>query len=209
MSERTVAALFVETGGVYFDADDIDPWDERRDARRYTGPWPVVAHPPCNAWCSFAWLNASLHGHLVGEDGGCFESALAAVRRFGGVLEHPAFSLAWRRFSLPLPVRGGWSQAFGDPGWATEVSQVSYGHRARKRTWLYYVGDTPPPALVWVDREGECIVGDLWQGNNRRLGRGDRPRMYPAEAIATPPAFRDALVALARAARPALDPVTV
>jgi len=27
-----IAALFVETNGVYFGLPDVDPWDERRDA---------------------------------------------------------------------------------------------------------------------------------------------------------------------------------
>ena len=42
-----IAALYVQRGGVYFDLAGVDPWDEQRDARRYAGPWPVVAHPPC------------------------------------------------------------------------------------------------------------------------------------------------------------------
>jgi hypothetical protein len=146
-----------------------------------------------------------MHGYLVGDDGGCFEAALNAVRAFGGVLEHPANSIAWTRFSLPRPVRGGWARSMDDVGWATEVSQVAYGHRARKRTWLYYVGDAPPGDLDWADGEGECIVGDLWHGDGRRLGRGDRPRMYQREALATPPAFRDALLAMARTATTRAD----
>jgi hypothetical protein len=42
-----IAALYVETGGCYFGLPDVDPWDQARDARLYAGPWPVVAHPPC------------------------------------------------------------------------------------------------------------------------------------------------------------------
>ncbi len=83
-------------------------------------------------------------------------------------------------------------------GYSTEVSQVTYGHRARKRTWLYFVGPSPVTGIDWRDGEGECIVGDLWHGNGRRLGRGGRPRMYQREALATPEAFRDELLALAR-----------
>jgi hypothetical protein len=42
-----IAALFVETNGIYYNRPNVDPWDEARDARLYEGPWPVVAHPPC------------------------------------------------------------------------------------------------------------------------------------------------------------------
>ena len=56
VSEIRVAALYVETGGVYYGLNDVDPWDEERDARLYAGPWPVVAHPPCKAWCALAGM---------------------------------------------------------------------------------------------------------------------------------------------------------
>jgi hypothetical protein len=194
---RQVSALFVETDGIYFGLPDVDPWDITRDAKLYAGPNPVVAHPPCARWSSLAFVNQK-HGYKVGDDGGCFESALRSVRTFGGVLEHPANSIAWKHYGLPKPGRSGWTQSFYDVGWTTEVSQLAYGHRARKRTWLYYVGSTPPAELDWTDGEGECIVGDLWHGNGRRLGRGDRPRMYQREALATPASFRDALLELAR-----------
>ena len=45
-----IAALYVETNGVYYGLPDVDPWDEARDARLYNGPHPVVAHPPCQRW---------------------------------------------------------------------------------------------------------------------------------------------------------------
>lgn len=195
---QDIAALYVETGGAYWNQPGVDPWDEVRDARLYDGPYPVVAHPPCARWCSLAFVNRAMHGYEIGDDGGCFEAALNAVRTYGGVLEHPANSIAWKHYGLPKPVRGGWTLSLEDPGWATEVSQVAYGHRARKRTWLYYIGAVEPPAVEWRDGEGECIVGDLWHGNGRRLGRGDRPRMYQREALATPEAFRDVLIAMAR-----------
>lgn len=52
-----IAALFVETGGCYFNLPDVDPWDETRDARKYAGPWPIIAHPPCQLWGPFAAIN--------------------------------------------------------------------------------------------------------------------------------------------------------
>lgn len=190
---RTVAALFVQTNGCYFGLDGVDPWDEPRDARLYAGPHPVVAHPPCSTWCQLARVNEKRYGHRVGDDGGCFESALASVRTWGGVLEHPAESIAWARFDLIRPQFGTWIRGFLDRGWVTEVQQGAYGHRARKRTWLYYVGPTPP-ALDWREPAPTATVSFL-----TNHGGGDLPRLSKKEAKATPPAFRDLLIELARA----------
>lgn len=198
----TVAALFVERGGVYWDLPCVDAWDEERDARLYDGPYPVVAHPPCARWCQLASVNEARWGAKIGDDGGTFAAALHAVRTFGGVLEHPAYSLAWQRFGLPRPSRQGWTQALDDPGWSAEVSQSAYGHAARKRTWLYYVGQVPPSedALErWDDPRGALVVG-AGVHVGAAAGRG---RISDANASRTPLAFRDALLAMARSAVPA------
>ncbi len=89
----TIAALFVETNGVYWNLENVDPWDESRDARKYAGPWPVVAHPPCSAWCQLAPMNEKRYGHKVGDDGMCFASALESVRRWGGYSGAPSVYL--------------------------------------------------------------------------------------------------------------------
>ena len=199
---QRVAALYVETGGVYAGCPDVEVWDEGRDARNYPGPWPVVAHPPCARWCMLAPLVQSMHGYEIGDDGGTFAAALDAVTRWGGVLEHPAHSLAWSRFALPAPARYGWAQSLEKPGWATEVSQVAYGHPCRKRTWLYYVGPEPP-ALDWSEPEAVASVSDFGPGNARHRGldwKLHSEGIQYAEASRTPEAFRDALLAMARTA---------
>lgn len=82
-----IAALFVETDGCYFNLPGVDPWDEKRDARLYVGPHPVVAHPPCKRWGRF-WSGgpSAPNRFKKGDDNGCFAAALAAVGKFGGVL---------------------------------------------------------------------------------------------------------------------------
>jgi hypothetical protein len=83
-----IAALYVETDGCYFTLPDVDPWDEARDARLYAGPWPVVAHPPCQRWENLGYANFMRWGgdhNRPGNDGGCFDAALAAVHKFGGL----------------------------------------------------------------------------------------------------------------------------
>lgn len=108
----TVAALFVDDSerGVYPALlGDSARWGENRDARRYAGPLPVVAHPPCHLWVNLAAVNWRRYGrqrpawYPGGSDGGCFAAALAAVRRWGGVLEHPAGSHAWAAHGLRKP----------------------------------------------------------------------------------------------------------
>jgi len=195
-SAASVAALFVDPDGVYANLPGIEVWDEAMDARLYAGPWPVVAHPPCNHWCQLASVNAARYETFeIGDDEGCFQAALIAVRRFGGVLEHPAYSLAWDAFELPRPERYHWRAAFDDPGFVTEVSQSAYGCPARKRTWLYYVG--PGPAtLDWRDLPGEAVIG----GGIHSGECVGRRKIEKREASATPIAFRDLLLSLARSA---------
>ncbi len=192
----TVAALFVDPAGVYASLEGVEVWDEARDARLYEGPWPVVAHPPCNKWSPLAYINQSrLPDYRIGDDGGCFYSALASVRAFGGVLEHPAYSLAWRAHQLARPRRGSWSfssDSYG--GRVTEVDQGSYGHRARKRTWLYVVSRSLYlPLLDWREADSEAIVS----GFLHRTGTDESRRVRPREASRTPEAFRDVLLDMA------------
>lgn len=193
-----IAALFVEKNGVYFGLDNVDPWDEQRDARQYRGPHRVLAHPPCSSWCQLAYINQKRYGHKVGDDGGCFASALASVYHWGGVLEHPANSYAWPAFDLVRPVRGKWTKD-GPRRWVTEVSQSAYGHRARKRTWLLYVGDHEPPALDWSEPEPTAQVSFCKNHGNSPL-----PRLSKKEAKRTPIAFRDMLIGLAMTGADAL-----
>jgi len=194
LTTRPIAALFVQTNGMYYGLDGVDPWDEKRDARLYDGPYPVVAHPPCSRWCvPLAYVNQTRYGHKVGDDGGCFKHALACVRRFGGVLEHPASSVAWRHFGLTPPHDKAWSRCF-DGGWVCEVAQSAYEHRARKLTWLYMFGGDPI-SLNWAAPMGEALVSSLTR--SRRVA----PRLSKKEASRTPLKFRDVLISVARSVR--------
>lgn len=110
-----IAALYIDRRGPYWNRPDIDAWDVERDARKYDGPWPVVAHPPCERWGRY-WSGgpSARERRKLGDDGGCFEAALAAVRKWGGVLEHPEASHAFQIFNLPVPPKtGGWINLIG------------------------------------------------------------------------------------------------
>lgn len=192
-----IAALFVEAGGAYFGLPGVDPWDEVRDARLYSGPHPVVAHPPCHLWGPMARVNFARWGgehNRPGNDGGCFAAALHAVRQFGGVLEHPAFTDAWLAHSLQKPRKIGWNDC-GNGEWVCEVWQSAYGHLARKRTWLFYQG-AKPAELRWEREAGTHQIG---RQDQRGKGR-NKPTISGKRASATPIEFRDALIALASSA---------
>lgn len=202
-----IAALFVETGGCYFGLPHVDPWDRERDARLYAGPWPVVAHPPCERWGRY-WSggpSAKVRREL-GDDAGCFASALASVRRWGGVLEHPEGSHAWRRFGLtPPPHDGSWTPADWPDhhGWTCCVEQGAYGHPARKKTWLYACG-VDLPSLKWGRAPGEFIRLDEGyhsaEHRRRAIKTGICQRLSKRQRAATPPAFRDLLISIAKSA---------
>lgn len=201
---RVVSALYVEAHGSYFDVQGVDPWHEGRDARKYAGPHPVVAHPPCQRWGRF-WHGSTRKPHQfkLGDDAGCFKAALAAVRKFGGVLEHPCDSHAWKHFGLTPPKRfKGWQPAGDGIGHTCYVEQGHYGHMSRKPTWLYAAHVTLPE-LDWTKGEQRLHPTALARygyekarriGMTAMVGGKDKTKIRNA----TPPAFRDVLISIAR-----------
>jgi hypothetical protein len=91
-----------------------------------------------------------------------------------------------------------YTDAFG--GYTLEVQQVSWGHVARKRTWLYFVGIDPKLVMGGIRTGGTPTA---WCSGTYTPGQ---PGTVPAgirvatalERRATPPAFAEWLVALAR-----------
>lgn len=123
----------------------------------------------------------------------------------GGVLEHPADSKAWEAHGLtPPPRSGGWHAADFLGGWGCYVEQGFYGHSGRKATWLYAHG-VALPTLRWgqgaqrldpkmVERHGHEYarrkgIVSMIGGKNKKAIRN-----------ATPTAFRDLLLSIARSA---------
>lgn len=203
MEERTpirIAALFVARNGAYFGVPGIDPWDESRDARLYAGPYPVIAHPPCERWGRYWFGGPSAKVRREkGDDDGCFASAMASVERYGGVLEHPEASSAWRAYGMMAPSRqGGWIRT--RDGYTCCVEQGHYGHRARKATWLYYVGESPPQELRWGKAPGDFVrLGDGYHSaaeRARAIKTGACQRLSKRQRAATPVVFRDLLISL-------------
>jgi hypothetical protein len=219
----TVAALFVDPRGVYAGLPDVEVWDEARDARLYAGPWPVVAHPPCARWSRLAGFVEFVYGYKRGDDGGCFAAALKAVRTYGGVLEHPAYTDAWQAFELPRPVTyHGWTLDL-DGGASCYIEQGRYGLPVKKATWLYAYG-VELPDLRWgyfPDGKGKIAVNqdptrggmhawrDSWRpevtdgrwidGRGRRVTAAEG-RQRGSAASRTPLALRDVLLEMARSA---------
>lgn len=169
----TPVALFVQPRSVYKTLG-VDCYDEKRDARTYSGRSPVIAHPPCRGWARLRGF--SKHAP---EELDLARFAIATIRRNGGVLEHPAFSTLWQDCALPNPGRG--MDCHG--GWTFSLDQSWYGHRAPKATWLYIVGlkprDVPPIPFSLGVAEGRI----------ENMGRAERER--------TPALFAAWLVELA------------
>jgi hypothetical protein len=212
---KTVAALYVETDGCYFGLEGVDPWDEARDARRYSGPHPVVAHPPCQRWGKLwagqpLWIKRTGERKTKGDDQGCFKSALFDARRFGGVIEHPWESHAWPAFGLNVPSRtGGWIAADFFGGWTCCVEQGRYGHYARKPTLLLVYGLPADalPELEWgkgeaqfpqeaIEKHGLEYCKKAGELAFKGGGKDSSAR------IGTPEPFRNLLIDMARACSP-------
>lgn len=180
----TVAALFVRHDSIYKSMPGVDCWDIARDAKQWPGGCPVVAHPPCRAWGRLRQFSKPREGEKqLGID------AVARVREFGGVLEHPAESTLWPACAMPRP--GQFPDEWG--GWTLPIEQFHFGHRAEKATWLYIVGAEPdelPPIPRRPGRATHCVRPTR---SHPRL-----PSITKAEREHTPPELARWLVELAR-----------
>lgn len=183
----TVAVLFAHRRSVYKAIDGVDVWDEDRDARLWPGGVSLVAHPPCRAWGRFsAFAKPEAHERQLAID------AVAHVRRWGVVIEHPAFSKLWTECQLPT---GSARDRFG--GFTLHVDQLWWGHPCRKATFLYIAGiersDVPPFEIPFT------LPSHVIETNRARRGKGERlPYLPHSRREHTPLAFAKFLVELAR-----------
>jgi hypothetical protein len=214
ITQKTIAALYVQTNGAYFNIPEIDPWDEKRDARKYNGPLPIIAHPPCQRWGKFWAGSPSVIAKTgvrkkKGDDNGCFKHALKAVRKWGGVLEHPWGSYAWKHFNLKKPDRKGeWIKADSKEGWTCCVEQGRYGHYAPKPTLLYAV-KCKLPELNWgiykikesdfpqwaLEKHGIKKCRKIGLMSFKGGGKDSTPRIY------TPEPFKKILIEMANSVK--------
>jgi hypothetical protein len=179
-----VVALYVDPRGPYPKLV-ADWYDEKRDAKTYAGPLPVVAHPPCGPWGRLKFL-------CTRQDRSAGPHAVELVRRWGGVLEHPENSSLWRVCGMPRP--GELPDEHG--GRTYRVAQVAWGHPCAKPTWLYVVGIRPERVVAGIRKGGKPT---------HRITNGHRgvvlPRASEKQAKVTPEPFARWLLELAAQAR--------
>lgn len=197
MKPQRVAALFVRHDSIYKQLPDVDAYDAQRNALTWEGGCPAVAHPPCRAWGRLKAFAKPQPGERE-----LATWAVDQVRRYGGVLEHPAFSSLWPTAGLPRPEEG--RDAFG--GWTLAISQHWWGHRAEKLTWLYIVGIEPTalPPIPFCFGDGTHVISTARPklcGVRITKGMpGYRPEVTKAEREHTPPDLARWLVEIARRA---------
>lgn len=117
-----IAVLGVDSRSTYFDIEIPDVrlhlFTAERDMLNFSFDMPVIAHPPCAQWSrlrSFAKEDSDIKALAFW--------CLLAVKRCGGILEHPHGSLFMRTHI-------GYSRC-------VSVNQSWFGFPARKSTLLY------------------------------------------------------------------------
>lgn len=184
MRERLVAVLCARADSHYKTIPYLDVFDAARDARTFKGGMPAIAHPPCRSWGRLKAFAKPAPGERL-----LAHFCVAQVRKYGGVLEHPAWSSLWPAADMPGP---GEVDEFG--GWTLPIVQFWWGHPAEKATWLYIVGVAPSevPAIPFCLGEPLQVVSSSLRGTRRRVSVSREWREM------TPPAMAEWLVDLAR-----------
>ncbi len=127
-----VSALFVRKDSIY-KAMGLDCWDSERNALLWPGGNAGIFHPPCRGWGRLRKFSVATE-----EEKELAVWSVNQVRRWGGVVEHPASSDLWRYCNLPL---GNQVDQYG--GFTLSVNLHWFGFPAEKKTYLYIVGCLP------------------------------------------------------------------
>lgn len=186
---QMISVLFVAKNSVYKTMTDsagqpLDCWDEDRDAMKWPGGNPIVAHPPCRLFCMLRHMSTA----PLKEKELAYLS-VDRVRQWGGVLEHPAYSKLWEDCNLPKPGKRD------QYGFSYGVEQWWFGHPAKKSTWLYVVGCEPsefPKHSFLMGYPQHCLGKSPYRGNGDRRSKLFDNRKEARSA--TPPAFAAWLV---------------
>jgi hypothetical protein len=188
---REIAILFARADSIYKSIPGCDVWDAARDARKWPGGSPIVAHPPCRLWGRLRRF-----ANVVPGEKELATWAVEKVREYGGVLEHPHGSLLWRAMNLPRPgARDEWS------GWTAALPQFWLGHKAEKASWFYIVGVEPDEVSIPF-RMGEA---DFVIQTRKRFDY--RPHVPKADRERTPLEAAKWLIEIARKVSPHPDPL--
>lgn len=178
-----VSALFVAKNSIYKSLL-VDCWDEVRNANLYQGPNTVICHPPCRLFSRLRKFSTA----PISEKN-CAYNSVDFVRKYGGVLEHPASSTLWSEMNLPL---GNNIDDYG--GFTLSINQSWFGHKCEKKTWLYICGCLPteiPNYTICFDLIEHCI------SSSRRIkGRARLKEVTDYQRIATPLVFAEWLINL-------------
>jgi hypothetical protein len=155
-----ISVLFTQKNSIY-NSLGVDCWDIDRDARNWPGGNPIVAHPPCRAW-----------GKLKGfakprpDEKQLAHFSISQIRKFGGVLEHPAESSLWKEANLPKP---GKIDPFG--GFSICIDQFWFNHKAKKKTLLYICGiaknELPPIPIRYDAITHKIGFAKSWKGKSK------------------------------------------
>lgn len=120
-----ISILCVCPGSNYALIPGLDLWDAKRDAYNFTGRNTVITHAPCAQWSRMKWF--------AKEDARSKDLAyfcFSAVKRNGGIFEHPAGSSFFRSVNANFKN-------------IISVNQSWWGFPAQKRTYLYFEGFKP------------------------------------------------------------------
>lgn len=171
-----VSALYVHADTIYRQFADVDCWDEQRDARKYNGPYPVIAHPPCRLWAGMRGLSSA-----PAEEKLLACLAVDQVIRFGGVLEHPVRSQLFEKVIDQISVS---KRCFSQ-----NIDLTWFGFGSVKRTRLFFSGITPqeippipfrlcyPTSVIKTSKRGKCVLPEI---KGKSKGRSATPPMLAA-----------------------------